>query len=186
MLVTYKNRQGRKRQYMMAFEGIIAGLDRRYRETESSLQRERIEEYMTLRPCPTCNGARLKPESLAVTVANINIHTATGLSVAAARTWIDGLSLSDNETLIAERIVRELRERLGFLVDVGVGYLSLDRAAGDAVGRRGAAHPPRDADRLAPRRRAVHPRRAVDRPPPARQPPPHRHARRGCATSATP
>ena len=69
VLVTYKNRQGRKRQYMMAFEGIIAGLDRRYRETESSLQRERIEEYMTLRPCPTCNGARLQPESLAVTVA---------------------------------------------------------------------------------------------------------------------
>ncbi len=134
VLVTYKNRQGRKRQYMMAFEGIIAGLDRRYRETESSLQRERIEEYMTLRPCPTCNGARLKPESLAVTVASINIHTATSLSVAAARTWVDGLSLSDNETLIAERIVRELRERLGFLVDVGVGYLSLDRAAGTLSG----------------------------------------------------
>jgi excinuclease ABC subunit A len=134
VLVTYKNRQGRKRQYMMAFEGIVAGLDRRYRETESSLQRERIEEYMTMRPCASCHGARLRPESLAVTVADLNIHGATGLSVAAARTWIEGLRLTETEALIAERIVRELRERLGFLVDVGVGYLSLDRAAGTLSG----------------------------------------------------
>jgi excinuclease ABC subunit A len=134
VLVTYKNRQGRKRQYMMAFEGIVAGLDRRYRETESSLQRERIEEYMTMRPCASCHGARLRPESLAVTVADLNIHGATGLSVAAARTWIEGLRLTETESLIAERIVRELRERLGFLVDVGVGYLSLDRAAGTLSG----------------------------------------------------
>ncbi len=134
VLVTYKNRQGRKRQYMMAFEGIVAGLDRRYRETESSLQRERIEEYMTMRPCASCHGARLRPESLAVTVADLNIHAATSLSVAAARTWVDGLRLTETETLIAERIVRELRERLGFLVDVGVGYLSLDRTAGTLSG----------------------------------------------------
>jgi excinuclease ABC subunit A len=134
VLVTYKNRQGRRRQYMMAFEGVVAGLERRYKETESQLQRERIEEYMTLRPCGSCNGARLRPESLAVTVGDLNINAATRLSVAAARTFVDGLHLSETETMIAERIVRELRERLGFLVDVGVGYLSLDRAAGTLSG----------------------------------------------------
>ncbi len=134
VLVTYRNRHGRQRQYMMAFEGVIAGLERRYRETDSQLQRERIEEYMTLRACATCQGARLKPEVLAVTVGDLNIHQITGLSVLGARTWVDGLRLTETETLIAERILRELRERLGFLVDVGVGYLTLDRAAGTLSG----------------------------------------------------
>jgi excinuclease ABC subunit A len=134
VLVTYRNRHGRRRQYMMAFEGIIAGLERRYRETDSALQRERIEEYMTLRPCATCHGARLKPEVLAVTVGGLNIHEVTGLSVLGGRTWVDGLRLTETENMIAERVLRELRERLGFLVDVGVGYLTLDRAAGTLSG----------------------------------------------------
>jgi excinuclease ABC subunit A len=132
--VTYRNRQGRSRNYMMAFEGIIAGLERRYKETDSQLQRERIEEYMTLRPCVACNGARLKPEVLAVTVGDRNIDVVTRLSVAQAHRWVDELRLSPNEMLIAERILREIRERLGFLVDVGVGYLTLDRAAGTLSG----------------------------------------------------
>ena len=74
ILVTYRNRMGRKRQYTMAFEGLLASLQRRYRETDSSQQRERIEEYMSMRPCPVCHGARLKPEVLAVTVGGRSIH----------------------------------------------------------------------------------------------------------------
>ena len=82
--VTYRNRMGRRRAYMIAFEGIVSSLERRYRETDSSQQRERIEEYMSFRPCPVCKGARLKPEVLAVTVGERNIHEFTQLSVAAA------------------------------------------------------------------------------------------------------
>jgi len=134
VLVTYRNREGRGRSYMMAFEGVVASLDRRYRETESQLQRERIEEYMTLRPCTSCQGARLRPESLAVTVGGVNVDRLTRLSVQAAHEWTLALSLSETEQLIAERILREIRERLGFLVDVGVGYLTLDRAAGSLSG----------------------------------------------------
>src|SRR5207247_11457601 len=79
--VQYRNRMGRKRSYMLAFEGIVSSLERRYRETDSSQQRERIEEYMSFRPCPVCNGARLKPEVLAVTVGGRNIHEVTQMSV---------------------------------------------------------------------------------------------------------
>jgi excinuclease ABC subunit A len=134
VLVTYRNRQGRSRQYMMAFEGIIAGLERRYRETESQLQRERIEEYMTLRPCAACHGARLRPEALAVTVGGLSVDAVTRLAVTDALDWCTTLQLTDTQQLIAERIMRELRERLGFLVDVGVGYLTLDRTAGTLSG----------------------------------------------------
>ncbi len=134
VMVTYKNRQGRKRQYMMAFEGVVAGLARRYKETESQVQRERIEEYMTLRPCASCKGARLKPEVLAVTIDGRNIDAVSRLGVAGAFTWAGSLRLSPTEELIAERILREIRERLGFLVDVGVGYLTLDRGAGTLSG----------------------------------------------------
>jgi excinuclease ABC subunit A len=134
VLVTYRNRQGRGRSYMMAFEGIVASLDRRYRETESQAQRERIEEYMTMRPCNACKGARLRPESLAVTVGGLNVDAMTRFSVTAAHEWTLALELSETERLISERILREIRERLGFLVDVGVGYLTLDRAAGTLSG----------------------------------------------------
>ena len=81
--VTYRNRMGRRRAYTLAFEGIVASLERRYRDTDSSTQRERIEEYMSFRPCPVCKGARLKPEVLAVTVGERNIHEFTQLSVTA-------------------------------------------------------------------------------------------------------
>ena len=129
ILVTYKNRMGRKRQYAMAFEGLVNNLQRRYRETESAQQRERIEEYMSLRPCPDCNGARLKPEVLAVTVGGRSIHEFARLSVGAALRSLDELDLTTTEELIGHRIVKEIRERLTFLDDVGVGYLQLDRAA---------------------------------------------------------
>ena len=120
---------GRKRQYTMAFEGLLANLQRRYRETDSSQQRERIEEYMSMRPCPVCHGARLKPEVLAVTVGEKSIHEFSQQSVTAALRFVDGLELTPTEELIGRRILKEIRERLTFLDDVGVGYLNLDRAA---------------------------------------------------------
>jgi excinuclease ABC subunit A len=129
ILVTYRNRMGRKRQYAMAFEGLVANLQRRYRETDSSQQRERIEEYMSMRPCPECKGARLKPEVLAVTVGEYSIHAFSQQSVTQALRFLDELDLTPTEQLIGHRIVKEIRERLTFLADVGVGYLQLDRAA---------------------------------------------------------
>jgi excinuclease ABC subunit A len=132
--VQYRNRMGRRRSYMLAFEGIVASLERRYRETDSSQQRERIEEYMSFRPCPVCGGARLKPEVLAVTVGELNIHEFTRMSVQRAIEFVDGLELSRTEQLIGERILKEIRERLTFLENVGVGYLQLDRAASTLSG----------------------------------------------------
>src|SRR6187401_1435722 len=132
--VQYRNRMGRRRSYMLAFDGIVASLQRRYRETDSSQQRERIEEYMSFRPCPVCHGARLKPEVLAVTVGENNIHELTKLSVQRAIEFFDALELTETEKLIGARIIKEIRERLTFLENVGVGYLQLDRAASTLSG----------------------------------------------------
>ena len=132
--VQYRNRMGRKRSYMLSFEGITKSLERRYRETDSGQVRERIEEYMSFRACPACDGARLKPEILAVTIGGRNIHELTKLSVAAALDFLDALELTEVEQLIGARIVKEIRERLTFLADVGVGYLTLDRAASTLSG----------------------------------------------------
>ncbi|HXF98800.1 MAG TPA: excinuclease ABC subunit UvrA [Gaiellaceae bacterium] len=129
IFVSYRNRMGRRRQYTMAFEGLVAHLERRYRETDSAQQRERIEEYMSFRPCPECKGARLKPEVLAVTVGGKSIHEFTQMSVTRALAFLDELELTRTEELIGRRIVKEVRERLTFLENVGVGYLQLDRAA---------------------------------------------------------
>ncbi len=132
--VQYRNRMGRRRSYMLAFEGIVPSLERRYRETDSSQQRERIEEYMSFRPCPVCHGARLKPEVLAVTVGEKNIHEFTQMSVTRAIEFLDELQLSETEQLIGARIIKEIRERLTFLDNVGVGYLQLDRASATLSG----------------------------------------------------
>jgi excinuclease ABC subunit A len=132
--VSYRNRMGRRRSYMLTFEGIVSSLQRRYKETDSSTQRERIEEYMSFRPCPACKGARLKPEVLAVTVGERNIHEFTQMSVTRALEFVDGLALTETEQLIGHRIIKEIRERLTFLDDVGVGYLDLDRASGTLSG----------------------------------------------------
>jgi len=134
LYVNYRNRMGRKRSYMLAFEGIVPSLDRRYRETDSAYQKERIEEYMTLKPCPLCKGARLKDTSLAVTVGDHNISQMTKLSVERAIMFVDGLELTPTEQQIGARILKEIRERLSFLENVGVGYLTLDRAAGTLSG----------------------------------------------------
>jgi len=127
--VQYRNRMGRRRSYMLAWEGIVSSLQRRYKETDSSTQRERIEEYMSFRPCPVCRGARLKPEVLAVTVGDKSIHEFTKMSVSRALEFLDELELTATEQLIGERIVKEIRARLTFLDNVGVGYVQLDRAA---------------------------------------------------------
>jgi excinuclease ABC subunit A len=132
--VSYRSRMGFRRAYSTSFEGVLNNLARRYRETDSETSREKIEEFMSLRPCPVCHGARLKPEVLAVTICGKNIHHFTGMSVTRARVFLDGLELSETERLIGERIIRELKARLTFLDDVGVGYLQLDRASATLSG----------------------------------------------------
>jgi excinuclease ABC subunit A len=132
--VSYRNRYGRRRSYTTTFEGIVPSLERRYRETDSEYTREKVEEYMTLRPCPECHGARLRPESLAVTVGGLGIHELTRMSARRAIEWFGRVELSDTERQIARLVLREIDERLRFLDNVGVGYLSLDRAAATLSG----------------------------------------------------
>jgi excinuclease ABC subunit A len=132
--VSYRNRFGRRRAYATRFEGIVPNLERRYRETESEFSREKIEEYMTLRPCPECSGARLRPESRAVLVGGTAIHDFTGLSARRALAWIRALELGEQDRRIARLVLREIEERLQFLENVGVGYLSLERAAATLSG----------------------------------------------------
>ncbi len=134
LYVSYRNRMNRKRSYTLAFEGIVPSLERRYRETDSAHQKERIEEYMALKPCPACHGDRLKETSLAVTVGGLNIAGVTRMSVMAAIDFVDGLALTETERAIGARILKEIRERLTFLADVGVGYLTLGRAAASLSG----------------------------------------------------
>jgi excinuclease ABC subunit A len=127
--VTYTNRFGRRRSYKVRFEGIVNNLQRRYEETDSETNRERIEGYMAEQPCPECEGARLRPESLAVKVGGISIAEYSDLSARAAAEWIAALEMNDTERAIARLIVREITERLAFLENVGIGYLSLARSA---------------------------------------------------------
>ncbi|HEY5710010.1 MAG TPA: excinuclease ABC subunit UvrA [Solirubrobacterales bacterium] len=127
--VTYTNRFGRKRSYKVRFEGIVNQLQRRYEETDSEVNRERIEGYMAEQPCPDCDGARLRPESLAVKVGGISIADFSQMSARGAGEWIAALELTNTERAIARLIVREITERLAFLENVGIGYLSLGRSA---------------------------------------------------------
>ena len=116
------------------FEGVLPQLRRQHATSMSGAVREHVEQFMSLRPCPACDGARLRPESLAVTVGGRNIHELCRLSVSDALRAMDDLGLSDTRALIATRIVQEVTERLRFLEDVGVGYLTLERAAGTLSG----------------------------------------------------
>ena len=162
----------------MRFDGMLKSLERRYENTDSDNTRERIEGLMALQPCPACGGARLRPESLAVTVGGLNIYEYTQLSARAALEWIEDLELTDTERAIARLVVREIAERLRFLDSVGIGYLSLERAANTLSG--GEAQRIRLATQIGSiaRGRPLHPRRALDRAPPARQREADRHARR--------
>jgi excinuclease ABC subunit A len=132
--VSYRNRFGRRRSYATRFEGIVPNLERRYRETDSDFSREKIEEYMTLRPCPECGGARLRPESRAVLINETPIHEFAELSARRALDWVRDLELSEHDHRIARLVLREIEERLQFLDNVGVGYLSLERAAATLSG----------------------------------------------------
>jgi len=127
--VSYTNRFGRRRSYKVRFEGIVNNLQRRYEETDSESNRERIEGYMAEQPCPACKGARLRPESLAVKVGGLSIAEYGELSAHAAAEWIRSLEMTETERAIARLIVREITERLSFLENVGIGYLSLSRSA---------------------------------------------------------
>ncbi|MCU1484016.1 MAG: Excinuclease subunit [Actinomycetia bacterium] len=132
--VNYKNRYGRQRSYTTAYEGVIPYLQRRHSEAESEWTREQVESYMREVPCPECGGARLKPESLGVTIDGRNIHELSSLAIRDAAEALAGLELSERDRMIAERVVKEINARLGFLLDVGLGYLSLDRSAGTLAG----------------------------------------------------
>jgi excinuclease ABC subunit A len=132
--VSYRNRFGRRRSYSTTFEGIVPNLERRYRETDSEFTREKIEEYMTLRPCPQCGGARLRPESRGVLVSAVPINEFAALPARRALEWIRALELTEHDRRIARLILREIEERLQFLDNVGVGYLSMDRAASTLSG----------------------------------------------------
>ncbi|MEO8092817.1 MAG: excinuclease ABC subunit UvrA, partial [bacterium] len=135
--ISYRNRFGRRRTYSVRFDGMLHSLQRRYENTESENTRERVEGLMALQPCPACGGARLRPESLAVTVGGLNIHSYTTLSARAALEWIESLELTETERTIARLVVREIGERLRFLDSVGIGYLSLERAANTLSGGEG-------------------------------------------------
>ena len=128
--VTYENASYRN-TYKAAFEGIIANLERRHHETDSELVRVEIERYMVSRPCPECKGRRLKPEMLAVRVAEKNIAEVAAMPIGELTTWINALTplLGERERTIAKAIVKEIAERAGFLVDVGLDYLTVDRTA---------------------------------------------------------
>ncbi len=132
--VRYKNRYGRQRAYHTTFEGVITNVERRHQETESDTQRDRLEQFMREIPCRACGGMRLRPESLAVTVAGLNISELTALSIRKTLAFVEGIDLSERELMIAERLLKEIRERLRFLVDVGLDYLTLGRAAGTLAG----------------------------------------------------
>jgi excinuclease ABC subunit A len=116
------------------FEGLIPNLNRRYRETASEWMREEIERFMNVRPCPACQGLRLKPASLFVRVMGRNISEVSALSITEAREFFNAIALTPKETEIARRILKEIRERLEFLLNVGLGYLSLDRASATLAG----------------------------------------------------
>ena len=132
--VQYRNRYGRTRSYFTNYEGVIPYLQRRHSEAESDYMREQIEGYMREVPCPDCGGARLKPASLAVTVDGRNIFELCNLSIAKAAVALDLLTLSERDHLIADRVLREIRARTRFLLDVGLDYLSFNRSAGTLAG----------------------------------------------------
>ncbi|WP_445613076.1 excinuclease ABC subunit UvrA [Geobacillus sp. YF-1] len=130
----YTNDFGQVREQYIEFEGVLRNIERRYRETSSDYIREQMEKYMAEQPCPTCQGYRLKKESLAVLVSGKHIGEVTAMSVTEALAFFDGLELTEKEAQIARLILREIRDRLGFLQNVGLDYLTLSRSAGTLSG----------------------------------------------------
>jgi excinuclease ABC subunit A len=132
--VDYDHPEHGRRVYHVAWEGIVNNFERRHKETNSGYIRDEIERYMSVKPCPTCRGARLKPESLAVLVGGKNIYQVTTLSILEAQEFFRNLELTPRETMIARQILKEIQERLNFLVNVGLDYLTLSRMAGTLSG----------------------------------------------------
>ncbi|MFJ6196481.1 excinuclease ABC subunit UvrA [Micromonospora sp. NPDC092111] len=132
--VRYRNKYGRERSYYTGFEGVVQWIERRHTDTESEWSREKYEGYMRDVPCAACGGTRLKPEVLAVTLAGKSIAEVCNLSVGEAAELLAGIELTDRQKMIAERVLKEINARLKFLLDVGLDYLSLDRAAGTLSG----------------------------------------------------
>jgi len=135
--MVYRNRFGKMRRYYDGFEGIIPTMERLYRETESENSRVAIERYMVLTPCPVCEGRRLKPESLAVTIGGRNIMDVSAMSVMQALEWVDTIGesvLTEREMMIAHQVLKEIKARLGFLKDVGLDYLTTERASATLSG----------------------------------------------------
>jgi excinuclease ABC subunit A len=132
--VRYKNRYGRERSYTTGFEGVVPFVKRRHSETDSEWSRERYEGFMREVPCPECGGARLKPESLAVHIGGRSISAICGLAIADCAKFLKEVDFTARERQIAERVIKEIDARLGFLLDVGLDYLSLDRPAGTLSG----------------------------------------------------
>ena len=141
-LLKYRNRFGRTREYFTGFEGVVPRMERLYRDTESEHSRAEIERYMVSRLCPVCQGKRLKPESLAVTIDNKNIYEVSLMSVTQALDWVAGLAggdgrraiLTGREQMIAHQVLKEIEARLGFLKDVGLDYLTIDRPSATLSG----------------------------------------------------
>jgi excinuclease ABC subunit A len=132
--VRYKNRYGRQRSYSTRYEGVIPWVERRHTESESDRVREVIEGYMRLVPCPACGGARLRPASLAVTIGGKNIFEVGELSIGGAAEFFRTVELSERDRMIAERVFKEVLERLQFMLDVGLDYLTMNRASGTLAG----------------------------------------------------
>jgi excinuclease ABC subunit A len=132
--VKYKNRYGRQRTYSTGFEGVIQYIERKHQESESDSSREKLEGYMREVPCPACAGARLKPLSLAVTLNGKSIAQIAQLPIGECADFLKQLELSPRERAIADRVLKEVNERLAFLIDVGLDYLSLERSAGSLAG----------------------------------------------------
>jgi len=134
LLVKYRNRHGRDRSYTTSFEGVVPWVERRHTDTDSEWTRDKYEGFMREVPCNSCKGTRLKPEVLAVTVSGHNIAEVCGLSVVRCAELLGKLELTESQTMIAERVVKEINARLRFLLDVGLDYLSLDRASATLSG----------------------------------------------------
>ena len=128
-ILFYTDRGKRRRKISKQYEGIIPGLKRRYVETDSSYSRDEIRRYMTFRPCPDCKGTKLNPASRSVKVGDLGIHEVSALSISAAARFFANLKMTGKKEIIARRILKEIDERLGFLENVGLSYLTLDRAA---------------------------------------------------------
>ena len=133
MKVRYKGQRG-EGVYDVAFEGLVKNVERRYKETGSDAIKQEYETFMRITPCPSCKGQRLKPEALAVTVGDKNIYEVTSLSIIALQNFMNDLELTPTQQMIGEQVLKEIRARVGFLVNVGLEYLSLARATGTLSG----------------------------------------------------